>query len=87
MKTMNNQELYYFCEQFSIILRSGIAAIDGLSILAEDTNGEQDEAVLKKMQEDMEIHGSLAHALEQTGLFPDSMISYVKVGEETGCRD
>ena len=66
MKTMNNQELFYFCEQYSIILHSGIAAIDGLSILAEDTNGEQDEAVLKKMQEDMEIHGSLAHALEQT---------------------
>ena len=87
MTTMNNQELFYFCEQYSIILHSGIAAIDGLSILAEDTNGEQDEALLKKMQEDMEIHGSLAHALEQTGLFPESMISYVKVGEETGCLD
>ena len=87
MKKMNNQELFYFCEQFSIILHSGIAAIDGLSILAEDKNGEQNEELLQKLQQDMEEYGSLAHALEQTELFPESMISYVRVGEETGCLD
>ena len=87
MKTLNNQELAHFCEQFAIILHSGIAAIDGLSILAENSDGTQDEQLLQKMQQDMEEYGSLAHALEQTGYFPDSMISYVQVGEETGCLD
>ena len=28
---LNNRELFQFCEQFSIILRSGMSAIEGLA--------------------------------------------------------
>jgi type IV pilus assembly protein PilC len=35
----------------------------------------------------MEETGSLATSLKNTGLFPDTFVTYVQVGEETGCLD
>ena len=87
MTKLTDQELFPFCEQFSIILHSGISVIEGLSILLEDCHTQRSRAVFEALLHDMEESGSFAHSLQNTGLFPDTMISYVKVGEETGCLD
>ena len=82
---LNNRELFQFCEQFSIILRSGMSAIEGLAILNDDSQTERGKEILTFLYKDMEESGSLAHAMEQSGAFPASAAAYVRTGEETGC--
>ena len=84
---LNNRELFQFCEQFSIILRSGMSAIEGLAILNDDSQTERGKDILTFLYKDMEESGSLAHAMEQSGAFPASAAAYVRTGEETGCLD
>lgn len=84
---LNNRELFQFCEQFSIILCSGMSAIEGLAILNDDSQTERGKEILTFLYKDMEESGSLAHAMEQSGAFPASAAAYVRTGEETGCLD
>ncbi|MDD5805614.1 type II secretion system F family protein [Blautia sp. HCP3S3_H10_1] len=84
---LNNRELFQFCEQFSIILRSGMSAIEGLTVLNDDSQTERGKEILSFLYKDMEESGSLAHAMEKSGAFPASATAYVRTGEETGCLD
>lgn len=84
---LNNRELLQFCEQFSLILRSGMSAIEGLSILNDDSQTPRGKELLTCLSKDMEESGSLAHAMKESGAFPDSASAYVRAGEETGCLD
>lgn len=84
---LSSQELFHFCEQFAIILHSGISAAEGLRILSEDSTSEKSREILSSLINHMEETGSLSMALEDSGLFPGSMTAYVKTGEETGCLD
>ena len=87
MTRLNNRELFQFCEQFSIILRSGMSAIEGLTILNDDSQTDRGKEILTFLYKDMEESGSLAHAMEESGVFPSSATAYVRTGEETGCLD
>lgn len=51
---LNNRELFQFCEQFSIILRSGMSAIEGLAILNDDSQTERGKEILTFLYKDME---------------------------------
>ncbi|MDO4308884.1 MAG: type II secretion system F family protein [Eubacteriales bacterium] len=84
---LTNQELFHFCEQFSIILRSGISGAEGLHILYDDSKSQRSREIFESLIKSQEETGSLSQALTDAGIFPDSMISYVKAGEETGCLD
>lgn len=84
---LNNRELFQFCEQFSIILRSGMSTIEGLAVLNDDNQTDRGKEILTFLYKDMEESGSLAHAMEESGAFPASMTAYVHTGEETGCLD
>ena len=66
---LNNRELFQFCEQFSIILRSGMSAIEGLAILNDDSQTERGKEILTFLYKDMEESGSLAHAWNNPVLF------------------
>lgn len=66
---LNNRELFQFCEQFSIILRSGMSAIEGLAILNDDSQTERGKEILTFLYKDMEESGSLAHAMEPIRCF------------------
>lgn len=35
---LTNQELFYFCEQFSILLHSGISCAEGIQLMLEDSH-------------------------------------------------
>lgn len=84
---LTNQELFHFCEQLSIILHAGISSMEGLHILYDDSKSPRSKELLKSLIKSQEETGSLSQALTDAGIFPDSMISYVKAGEETGCLD
>ena len=84
---LSNQELFRFCEQFSIILHSGMSAIEGLALLNDDSQSQRGKELLSALYKDMEKSGSLAHAMKKSGAFPDATAAYVRTGEETGCLD
>ncbi len=84
---LTNQELFHFCEQLSIILRSGISSIEGLQILYDDSKSQRSKEIFEALIKSQEETGSLSQAFNDTGIFPVSMVAYVKTGEETGCLD
>lgn len=86
-KQLNNQELFYFCEQFSVLLHSGISCAEGLQLMLEDSHTQQDRDFFGQLLTEFEQTGSFAQTLKDSGCFPESMISYVNIGEETGCLD
>lgn len=85
--TFTDQELFFFCEQFSILLHSGISCAEGLQLMQEDSPTSQDKEFFHSLLNDFESNGSFALTLKHSGYFPESMISYIRVGEETGCLD
>ena len=85
--SLNNRELFQFFQQFSIILRSGMSAVEGLSILNDDSQTQRGKELLSALSKDMEESGSLAHAMKESGAFPATATAYVRTGEETGCLD
>lgn len=86
-KPFSNTELSSFCGQIALILKSGISAVEGLQIMLEDASSEDEKAILDTLYTDMTENGSLAHALEETAMFPSYLIQMVCIGEETGTLD
>ena len=84
---MTNQELFQFFGQFSIILRSGMSTVEGLSVLNDDSQyipGKRDPCL------SLQRHGRIWLPCPRNGklsCFPASAIAYVRTGEETGCLD
>lgn len=86
-RKLNAKELFHFCEQLSLILRSGISCMEGLHIMMEDSDSSETHEILSSICRRFEETGSLSDTLKESGLFPTSMTAYVRVGEETGCLD
>lgn len=86
-KPFSNIELSSFCGQFALILKSGISALEGLSIMLEDMVSKEEKQILGQMLEYMQQTGSFYQALSHTGLFPAYMVHMVQIGEETGTLD
>lgn len=84
---LTNQDLFHFCEQFSILLHSGISCAEGFQLMMENSKTQEGKDFFQILSEDFEQNGSLAQTLKNSGHFPNSMISYIKIGEETGCLD
>lgn len=87
MKPFSNMELSSFCGQFALILRSGISAMEGLTIMREDASSADEREVLDKLLENMHETASLRSAFDSVGIYPPYMIHMVEIGEETGTLD
>lgn len=88
MKNLSNTELSYFCGQMSMIIRAGISSIEGLYMMADDSEATADEKKLyKELQTRLEEGGYLYTALESVGVFPSYMVNMTRIGEETGTLD
>ena len=48
LKPLSNPELSAFSSQLSLILRSGISALEGISIMLEDASSEEEKEEPKK---------------------------------------
>ena len=87
MKALTNTELITFCGQLALILRSGISALEGLSLMLEDTPEGEGRQVIESVLSEMEVTGSLHHSLRTAGVFPDYMCSMTEIGEMSGKLD
>ncbi len=87
MKPLSNAELASFCGQLSMILRSGISALEGLSIMREDVPAGDGRKLLDDMIGAMETGGSFHDAVHDAGCFPVYMDNMVQLGDQSGRLD
>lgn len=81
---LTNNELAVFFEQMSMILHSGISAIEGIAIMKDDAYTHEGNDILRKIYECVEESGSLYTALSESGVFPSYALQLIRIGEETG---
>lgn len=86
-KKLSNEELFHFCEQFAVLLHSGISSVEGLELLVEDSRDERSREIFASLAKNLEETGAFSEALEIEGIFPADMIAYTRAGEQTGCLD
>ena len=84
---LTNTEVSNFCGQISLILKSGISSVEGISIMLEDSRSQNDEPLLQVIYDNLLETGSLFEALESTKVFPVYMLRMVELGEQTGTLD
>ncbi len=87
MKPLTNAELASFCAQLSMILRSGISALEGLHIMREDLPDGDGKKLLDTMLDCMETGGSFSDAVQACDCFPEYMRSMVRLGDQSGRLD
>ncbi|MDD3402350.1 MAG: type II secretion system F family protein [Hespellia sp.] len=87
MKPLSNLETAAFCNQMAMILKSGISALEGVSILLEDAQTSDEKEILTKVYDTIQECGLLAPALQAANVFPAYLLRMVQIGEETGTLD
>lgn len=86
-KKLPNDEIATFCNQVAMILESGIPLYDGIDTLAEATVDDDAKAIFNEIARTVEETGSLYEGVRKVSIFPDYMISMIRIGEETGKLD
>lgn len=86
-KQLTNSEIATFCEQMSMIIRSGIMPKDGLAILLSDTKDEFTRSLLQTMLDSSVRGDTFTTSVKDTGVFPDYVVRMISIGEETGRMD
>ena len=86
-KYLSNTELIYLCRQLSLILKSGISLLEGISILQEDASSPEGKKLLTDIYEHLLVSGNIPEAFAKTGVFPDYLIHMVSIGELSGNLD
>jgi len=86
--TVKSDHLVAFTRQFATIVKAGVPILEGLSILAEQTESPALKVVLKSMAKDIEGGSSLSQALEKhPAIFSEIYVNTVVAGEAGGVLD
>ena len=77
------------CNQFAIILRSGVPIARTVQLIADKTTDKPLRRILKKVADDVESGRSLAASFAERGdkLLPTTFIETIRAGEESGSID
>lgn len=72
-----------FARVFSNLLASGVAVVEAIRIVSSAVNNEVYRQRLLLLRQDVKNGQKIAESLEDDPLFPDLLISMIRVGEET----
>ena len=81
------RELSAFCLQVSLLLKAAVPLDEGLRIMAEDGEDEDEKKRLLFLADEIELGAPVFEALEKTKSFPDYVIKMAKLGDQTGTLD
>ena len=81
---LSNAELASFCSQVAMLLDGGIYIPEGMEIMLKDTKSSSGRAILEQIRDITSSGESFYTAAEQTGAFPDYVLSMIRLGEQTG---
>lgn len=80
-------ETAMFCEQVSLILKSGIPMYDGIEALCQNYSDSRYAATFCAIDQAVKSSGNLTTAVEEAGIFPPYMVQMVRIGEAAGKLD
>lgn len=79
-----SKEKDFFVENLSLLMESGMSIVPALESIKEGVRSKRMKTILTELQEDIDSGSPLWKALESPDIFPDYIISLIRVGEETG---
>lgn len=78
------QEKEYFIDQLSMLLAAGMPVITALSAIKSEIKSGRLKKVISNISAGIEAGSSISTTLEMTGIFPQSAISLIRIGEQSG---
>ncbi len=85
---VSSKDIVVFTRQFSTMIDAGLPLVQGLTILAEQSENKTFKAVLKQITKDVEGGSTLAEAMKKhTKVFDDLFVNLVAAGEVGGILD
>lgn len=86
-RTLSNQETALFCEQMSMILKSGLTPMAGAELMQDDADTPQSKEFFDIITEKCNLGDSFPDALEATGVFPAYALDMIRIGNISGNLD
>lgn len=87
MKQLSFSDLAIFCEQISMMIRSGIMLHSGMQMITDDTSNTQKKAIFQDVSKHLAEGCMLDSALKSSSAFPEYMIHMVEIGTKSGKLD
>lgn len=87
MKQLSYRDLSIFCEQISMMIRSGIMLHSGMQMIADDTSNVQKKTIYREVSDRLAEGSMLDAALKTSSAFPEYMVHLVEIGTRTGKLD
>ena len=81
------EELSTFCEQVSLVQKSGIPLHEGIEMMQDGAQGRRIEPLLAGLAKEMAGNIPLSDAMQKTGGFPPYLVQMARVGERSGNLD
>lgn len=78
------QEKDFFIEQLAILLASGMPVVEALSAIKMEIRSKQLKDITERIAQDIEAGSAVSKALSETGIFPNHVISLIRIGEQSG---
>jgi type IV pilus assembly protein PilC len=85
--TLDTFELSLFCQQMALVLKSGIAPVEGVPLIAEELTQPRLKKALDEISDAITQGASFHEALRKQSLFPEYLVSMTELGEKTGMLD
>lgn len=86
-KKLNDLEIIFLCEQFTILFQSGITPYEAIRLLHKDATSSESKEIFEAIEASLEDGLSFHDALLSTQIFPEYMIQMTALGEESGNLD
>lgn len=86
-RILSSKNISIFCEQISMLLRSGVLLHDGIEMMANDTSDIKIKANLQHITNELSNNSSFENALSKANCFPEYMINITSIGTESGTLD
>ena len=78
------QEKQYFIEQLSMLLAAGMPVLTALSAIEKEIKSGRLKKIIASIQTDIDSGSTISASLEKAGIFGASIVSLIKIGEESG---
>ncbi len=78
------EERDFFIENLSMLLSSGMSLISALDTVKDETRNKTMQKIITGIKEDTDAGYPLWKAIERSKLLPNSAVSLIRIGEQTG---
>lgn len=85
--TFKTAQLSILCYQMSLVFKSGITLLEGMTLLSEEMEEPQLKVVLENVNKELAGSTRIYEAFEMQGVFPNYMIRMIQMGEFSGTLD